>query len=273
MQRRSSGLDDGDDFNNLPVSAAAAAAVTSASSSSSLSSASSSASSSSSSNPIPSSASNFLSYGLECDAAHTAQATSAQALARPVKTPTHHHNTSRGSDGRRTSFDTRSQSTRSRRSGNFSTWKSTTSQNGSVEKAPLALSVDPPAGSAMGSKSEEDSDDVDKVPDSSGVLRRPRSRSPWAIGLFTLLVSIIGLGMLATILNSSATRCLDVKGCIMSYMRPSYHKLSDFDTEHTRFGSKYSLYLYREQEVDEDIKVRGLDLVGPGYVCPSAPWY
>lgn len=108
----------------------------------------------------------------------------------------------------------------------------------------------------MAPKSEEDSDDVDKVPDSKGVLRRPRSRSPWAIGLLTLLVSIVGLGFLAAILNSSATRCLDGKGCIMSYMRPSYHKLSDFDTEHTRFGSKYSLYLYRELEVDEDIKVR-----------------
>lgn len=108
----------------------------------------------------------------------------------------------------------------------------------------------------MAAKSEEDSDDLDNVQDSKGGPRRPRSRNPWAIGLLTLLVSIVGLGLLATILNSSATRCLDGKGCIMSYMRPSYHKLSDFDTEHTRFGSKYSLYLYRELEVDEDVKVR-----------------
>lgn len=108
----------------------------------------------------------------------------------------------------------------------------------------------------MASKNDEDSDDVDKVPDSRGVPRRPRSRSPWAIGLLTLLVSIVGLGFLATILNSTATRCLDAKGCIMSYMRPSYVQLSDFDTEHTRFGSKYSLYLYRELEVDEEVKVR-----------------
>lgn len=107
----------------------------------------------------------------------------------------------------------------------------------------------------MAAKSDEDSDDVDKVPDSKGILRRPRSRSPWAVGLLTLLVAAVGLGLIATILNSSVTRCLDVKGCIMSYMRPSYVKLSDFDTEHTRFGSKYSLYLYRELEVDEEAKV------------------
>ena len=41
----------------------------------------------------------------------------------------------------------------------------------------------------------------------------------------------------------------------MSYMRPSFAKLSDFDTEHTRFASKYSVYLYREGMVDEDTKV------------------
>ena len=42
----------------------------------------------------------------------------------------------------------------------------------------------------------------------------------------------------------------------MSYMRPSYARLNDFDTEHTRFASKYSLYLYREQGIDDDAKVR-----------------
>lgn len=36
----------------------------------------------------------------------------------------------------------------------------------------------------------------------------------------------------------------------MSYMRPSYIHFSEFDTEHTRFASKYSLYLYREQGID-----------------------
>jgi hypothetical protein len=38
-------------------------------------------------------------------------------------------------------------------------------------------------------------------------------------------------------------------------MRPSFAKLSDFDTEHTRFASKYSTYLYREGLIDEDTKV------------------
>lgn len=34
-------------------------------------------------------------------------------------------------------------------------------------------------------------------------------------------------------------------------MLPTYIKLGGFDTEHTRFASKYNLYLYRERGVDD----------------------
>ncbi|KAL2261714.1 hypothetical protein VTK26DRAFT_3536 [Humicola hyalothermophila] len=47
----------------------------------------------------------------------------------------------------------------------------------------------------------------------------------------------------------------------MSYMRPSYIKLDEFDTEHTRLAAKYSLYLYREQGIDHDAKVRGVPVL------------
>ena len=40
----------------------------------------------------------------------------------------------------------------------------------------------------------------------------------------------------------------------MSTMAPTYIKLSGFDTEHSRFATKYSLYLYREEGVDEYTK-------------------
>ena len=52
----------------------------------------------------------------------------------------------------------------------------------------------------------------------------------------------------------------------MYYSRPIYTHFADFDTEHTRFASKYSLYLYREGGFDEDPKARLLkfvpDLIG-----------
>ncbi|EOO01479.1 putative gpi inositol-deacylase protein [Phaeoacremonium minimum UCRPA7] len=44
-------------------------------------------------------------------------------------------------------------------------------------------------------------------------------------------------------------------------MRPSYVELKDFDTEHTRFASKYSLHLYREQGIDNDFKLRGIPIL------------
>lgn len=90
---------------------------------------------------------------------------------------------------------------------------------------------------------------------------RPRSRSPWAISTLALLVSLVGLSCLGLIIHSLNTRQLDPKGCRMSYMRPSYARLDEFDTEHTRFASKYSLYLYREQYIDDDTKLRGIPVL------------
>lgn len=82
---------------------------------------------------------------------------------------------------------------------------------------------------------------------------KPRTRrGPWYTTILTLVVSMLGLALLALILYSLATRQLDPKGCRMSYMRPSYVKFNDFDTEHTRFATKYSLFLYREQDTADE---------------------
>lgn len=97
---------------------------------------------------------------------------------------------------------------------------------------------------------------AEKMPDVRFAGRRSRFRSPWSVTIFTLTVTVLGITLLCAILNSSWTRQLDAKGCRMSYMRPSYIRLRDFDTEHTRFATKYSLYLYREQGVDDERKVR-----------------
>ena len=85
--------------------------------------------------------------------------------------------------------------------------------------------------------------------------RRSRLRNPWACSLLTLATTLLGFGALFLMVQSFMTRQLDTKGCEMSYMRPAFAKYSDFDTEHTRFASKYSLYLYREGGIDEDIRV------------------
>lgn len=85
--------------------------------------------------------------------------------------------------------------------------------------------------------------------------RRPRMRSPWACSLSSLLMALLGAVLVLVTVQSFVSRQVDVKGCRMSYMRPGFAKFNDFDTEHTRFASKYSLYLYREGGIDEDTRV------------------
>lgn len=92
-------------------------------------------------------------------------------------------------------------------------------------------------------------EDDGKMADKRQSDRRLWARSPWSLTYRTVLATIVGIGLLVTVLNSSLTRQLDPKGCRMSYMAPRYVHMSDFDTEHTRFASKYSLYLYREAGV------------------------
>ena len=86
--------------------------------------------------------------------------------------------------------------------------------------------------------------------------RRWRTRSPWASSLPMLVSTALAVILLVFILRAFITRQLDPKGCDMCWSRPIYIKFSDFDTEHTRFASKYSLYMLREGGFDEDPKAR-----------------
>ncbi|GKU02063.1 gpi inositol-deacylase [Fusarium langsethiae] len=85
--------------------------------------------------------------------------------------------------------------------------------------------------------------------------RRPR------FSIVVLLVSTLGIALLLSILQSLVTSQLDPKGCRMSYMRPSYVRFTEFDTEHTRFATKYSLYLYREQGIEPADKLLGIPVL------------
>lgn len=137
-------------------------------------------------------------------------------------------------------------SARSRRSTNI-TWKVNRDRNGTAEpNFVVAASKAVAAGQGIKTSALNPNPSTMKI-----------RRGPWSITYLIFFTSIIGLSLLATILYSLVTQHLDPKGCRMSYMRPSYIKFSEFDTEHTRFASKYSLYLYREQTVNDD-KVNGL---------------
>lgn len=86
--------------------------------------------------------------------------------------------------------------------------------------------------------------------------RRKRSRSPWSCSFLTLVVSALAAIAAFAIVRSFMTRQLDPNGCDMSYTSNAWAKFHDFDTEHTRFASKYSLYLHRVDGIDSDSVVR-----------------
>ena len=96
--------------------------------------------------------------------------------------------------------------------------------------------------------------DINRMPEPRS-WRRSRARSPWTSSLLTISVTALSALVLLFIVHAFLTRQLDPKGCDMCWSRPIYIKFSDFDTEHTRFASKYNLYLLREGGFDEDPKV------------------
>ena len=101
---------------------------------------------------------------------------------------------------------------------------------------------------------EEVEETLDKMADARNG-RRWRTRSLWKFSLSMLISTALAVALLLSIIRAFATRQLDPKGCDMCWSRPIYIKFSDFDTEHTRFASKYSLYMLREGGFDEDPKV------------------
>ena len=96
--------------------------------------------------------------------------------------------------------------------------------------------------------------DIDKMPEPRG-WRLSRTRNPWSCSLLIISITFLALTFILSIVHAFLTRQLDSKGCDMCWSRPIYFKFSDFDTEHTRFASKYHLYLHREGGFDEDPKV------------------
>ncbi|QIX01342.1 hypothetical protein AMS68_006859 [Peltaster fructicola] len=88
-----------------------------------------------------------------------------------------------------------------------------------------------------------------------------KQQSPWSVSILTLSTSFTAITLLGTILWSFLHLQQEPKGCQMSYMAPMFAHFSDFDTEHTRFASKYSLHLYREGGIDEDTRVKGIPVV------------
>lgn len=91
----------------------------------------------------------------------------------------------------------------------------------------------------------------DAASNNARALQKSRAAGPFTWRPLILATTLLAILSLAFIVHSSLNLQVDPQGCVMSMMTPTYLKLSGFDTEHSRFASKYSLYLYREEGVDE----------------------
>ncbi|OZJ02805.1 hypothetical protein BZG36_04273 [Bifiguratus adelaidae] len=74
------------------------------------------------------------------------------------------------------------------------------------------------------------------VPGSGGA-----GRSRFVFICITCIIAFYGM------IDSYLFHQRDAKGCNQTYMRPSFIRLDDFDSEKTRFAGKYALHLYREK--------------------------
>jgi glycosylphosphatidylinositol deacylase len=107
----------------------------------------------------------------------------------------------------------------------------------------------------LGLPAQDLTGDAAAANDMDTMAGRSRIRNPWAVSWPALATLISSIALLACLWQSFITRQLDPKGGSMSYMASSFVNFNDFDTEHTRFATKYSLHMYRELGVDEDPRV------------------
>lgn len=90
-----------------------------------------------------------------------------------------------------------------------------------------------------------------EAPAADGRRAHPsRPRSPWACSILTAVITLLAMTFLFSIMRSFASRQVGGDGCGVPMMSPTFIRMLEFDTEHTRFASKYNLFLYREEGVD-----------------------
>ena len=76
---------------------------------------------------------------------------------------------------------------------------------------------------------------------------RYSSLSYFRFSKLLLSVTILSALVLLMCLDSYFRRSKDPEMCLMSYMRPEYIRMIDFDERKTKFGLKYTLYLYKDK--------------------------
>ncbi|KAJ5603211.1 hypothetical protein N7537_006167 [Penicillium hordei] len=136
---------------------------------------------------------------------------------------------------RGTSFDLRRDGSATPRSRNSSMWRTPSSQpSNDTKPMPLGSPRLPMEATA---------------PDGRHA-RQSRQRSPWSCSILTAFTTCVAVAFLISIVCSFTGRQHGGDGCGVPMMSPTFIRMLEFDTEHTRFASKYNLFVYREEGVD-----------------------
>ncbi|RAH71835.1 GPI inositol-deacylase [Aspergillus aculeatinus CBS 121060] len=91
---------------------------------------------------------------------------------------------------------------------------------------------------------------MEASPEGQHRFRPSHLRSPWPISVLAALTTLVASIFLFFICRSFTVRQVGGDGCGIPVMSPTFIRMVGFDTEHTRFASKYNLFLYREEGVD-----------------------
>lgn len=78
-------------------------------------------------------------------------------------------------------------------------------------------------------------------------MQRDSFRKPLNV---VVCLGVTLLVLMAWLYSQAWAETADVSSCKAVYMYPSYARIKSFDESHTKFASKYSLYIYREQGKD-----------------------
>ncbi|ANB12727.1 Bst1p [Sugiyamaella lignohabitans] len=128
-------------------------------------------------------------------------------------------------------------------------------------------------GGVNGRTTASDSDDADvdeKHQKTRGGDKIPRTKTafkPQAIAVSSVSSFVTLAILFASILFISAcafsfiTSNPDTKICRLPYMNESYRSFPQFNETSTRLGSRYSLHLYREQNIDPKDKLNGVPVI------------
>lgn len=112
--------------------------------------------------------------------------------------------------------------------------------------------VNTPSSTSSSSSSPSNPPHYAPSPGTNSLNATPYRAATYGCSPYLASLLVFSAVILTCVIHSSFNHQLDPKGCIMTYMQPTYYRLQAFDETMTRFAGKYNLLLYRDGDYDDD---------------------